>query len=109
MAQSIAPAERGLMVSVLVGRLVATWRQTMRWRIDPVRKECGLVTTLAGLNVDNHSFLDFNVFPNMDRRKRFDITLAHEWLNRGQPLPDLSAFREAVAQACSTRRSRHPE
>jgi len=99
----------GWMVSVLLGRSVATWKQAMRWRIDPVRRECGLVTLLARLDEGNRSFLDFHVFPNLDRRKRFDISLAHAWLNRGIPLPKLGAFCEVVAQACSRRRSSDPE
>lgn len=88
----------GLMVSVLIGRSVQTWKDAMRWRIDPVRPECGLVTLLARLDEVNRSFLDFHVLPNMDRRKRFDVSPGDPWLNRGQRLTDLPAFCKVVAR-----------
>jgi DNA invertase Pin-like site-specific DNA recombinase len=88
----------GLMVSVLIVRTVRVWRQTVRWRIDPVQHECGLVTLLARLDEENRSFLDFHIVPNMDRRKRFHLSLADPWLKRGQPLTDLRAFCTVAAR-----------
>jgi hypothetical protein len=64
----------------------------VRWQIDPVEQECGLVTLLARLDEANRSFLDFHIVPNMDRRKRFHISLGDPWLKRGQPLTTLTAF-----------------
>jgi DNA invertase Pin-like site-specific DNA recombinase len=95
----------GLMVSVLIGRSVRTWKDAIRWRIDPVRDECGLVTLLARLDEENSSFLDLHVLPNIDRRKRFDVSLCDPWLNHGQPLTDLCAFCEVAASVCRAVRS----
>jgi len=84
------------MVSVLIGRPVPI-RQTIRWRIDTAREECEFVTLLARLDKENRSFLDFHIFPSMDRRKRFYVSLADPWLNHGEPLNDLLAFCKVVA------------
>jgi hypothetical protein len=93
----------GLLVSVLVARSVKTWKQTVRWRVDPVPHERKFVTLLVRFNKDNQSFLDFHIFPNMDRRKRFDIRLDDPWLGRGLRLNDLSAFRATVERVRLTR------
>jgi DNA invertase Pin-like site-specific DNA recombinase len=84
----------GLTVSVLVARSVQIWKKTLRWRVDPVRYERGLVTLLARLDESNNSFLDFHVFPSVNRVKRFDLCLMDDWLNSGQRLSDLRAFCE---------------
>ena len=89
----------GVMVSVLIARCVHVWKQTMRWQVDPVRHECGLITLLARLDEANCSFLDFHILPNMDRRKRSHISLGDAWLNRGEPLNDLHSLCEVVARA----------
>jgi len=84
----------GLTVSVMVARSVRIWKKTLRWRVDPVRYERGLVTLLARLDESNNSFLDFHVFPSVNRVKRFDLCLMDDWLNSGQRLSDLRAFCE---------------
>jgi DNA invertase Pin-like site-specific DNA recombinase len=89
----------GLIVSVLIGRPVRG-KHSISWRIDTNSQECRFVTLLARLNEGNHSFQDFHVFPNMDRVGRFHISLADSWLNRGQPLNELLAFREVVDFVC---------
>jgi len=91
----------GLMVSVLIVRSVLVWRQTVRWQIDPVQHECGLVAFLARLDQENRSFLDFHIVPNIDRRKRFHLSLTDPWLKRGQPLTDLRAFCTVAARVCA--------
>jgi DNA invertase Pin-like site-specific DNA recombinase len=85
----------GLMVSVLIARPIQRKRMTS-WRIDPAQQECQFVTLLARLDKEHRSFLDFHVFPTMDRRDRFHVSLADPWLNRGEPLDDLLAFCEVV-------------
>lgn len=87
---------RGLTVSVLIGRPIQR-KRIISWRIDPARRECELVTLLARLDKENRSFLDFHVFPTMDRRARFHMSLVDPWLNRGEPLNDLLAFCSVVA------------
>jgi hypothetical protein len=88
----------GLMVSVVIARCVRVWKQTLRWQIDPVRHESGLVTLLARLGENNRSFLDFHIIPNVDRLRRFHVSLLDPWLGRGQRLFDISAFLEVVTR-----------
>jgi DNA invertase Pin-like site-specific DNA recombinase len=88
----------GLIVSVLVARSVRPWKETLRWLIDPVQHECKFITLLARMDTKNCAFLDFHVLPNIDRRKRFHISLTDSWLNRGNRLRDLSRLREVVAR-----------
>src|ERR1700685_568110 len=89
----------GSIVSVLVARSVRIWKSTVRWRVDPVQHERGLVTLLARLDESNNSFLDFHVFPSVNRVKRFDLRLKDDWLNGGQKLSDLRAFCQLVIRA----------
>jgi DNA invertase Pin-like site-specific DNA recombinase len=87
----------GSIVSVLISRSVRTWKETVRWRIDPVASECELVTLVARLDEQNRSFLDFHLFPNIDRRKRFHVTRADWWFKRGHLLGKLGEFYNVVA------------
>jgi DNA invertase Pin-like site-specific DNA recombinase len=93
----------GLTVSVLVARSVRPWK-TALWRILPVPQESEFVTLLARLDDSNRSFLDYHVFPDVDRRTRFDISVNDPWLNRGQPLSDLLTFCEVVCCVDAIRR-----
>jgi DNA invertase Pin-like site-specific DNA recombinase len=88
----------GSIVSVLVARSVRPWKETVRWRVDPVRRERKFVTLLARLDEGNRAFLDFHVFPDMDRCRRFDISLRDPWLKRGQRLSNLLEFCNVVAR-----------
>jgi len=94
----------GLMVSVLIVRCVHVWKRSVRWQIDPIRHECGLVTLLARLDEENHSFQDFHIVSNMDRRRRFHISLHDSWLKRGLPLSDVNDFCDVVARVRAARR-----
>jgi hypothetical protein len=80
----------GLTVSVLISHRGRTSRNTEKWRVDPVPRERRLVTLLARLDAQNTGFKDFHVFPNMDRRRRFELTLCDGWLRRGKQLMVLS-------------------
>jgi DNA invertase Pin-like site-specific DNA recombinase len=93
-------------VSVLVARSVRIWKSTLRWRVDPVQHERGLVTLLARLNADNTMFLDFYVLPRVDRVRRFDLRLIDGWLNRGRRLSNLREFCGVVASIDAHRASR---
>jgi hypothetical protein len=88
----------GSMISVLAARSVRTRKETVRWRIDPVRHERRFVTLLARLNENNCGFLDFHVLPNVDRQTRFDTSLSDPWLKRREPLSHLLEFRKVVAR-----------
>ncbi len=95
----------GLIVSVLVARSVRTWKETLRWLIDPVRRESKCITLLARLDSSNRSFLDLHIFPYIDRQTRFLISLRDAWLNRGKRLSELSRLCEVVARVHSARKS----
>jgi hypothetical protein len=88
-------------VAVIISRTVRVWKDTIRWQVDPVSHESGLVTLLARLDPDNKEFQDFYVFHKMDRRRRFTISLFDEWLKGGYPLKELSDFCSVVNTACS--------
>jgi len=97
-----------LIVSVLIVRSVHVWKQTVRWQIDPVWHERRFVTLLARLDETNGSFLDFHVLPNMDRSRRFYLSLADPWLDRGKPLFELSNFCEVAHKMSAAKRARLP-
>jgi len=99
----------GLIVSVLVARSMRTRTDSLRWLIGPVQDERKFITLLSRLDASNSSFLDLHVFPNIDRRKRFHISLNDSWLNRGKRLEDLSRLCEVVGRVHSTRRSKPRE
>jgi hypothetical protein len=86
----------GLVVSVLIARCVHVWKESVRWQLDPVRRESRLITLLARLDEENQSFLDFHILRDVDRRRRFHLCLGDPWLKRGQPLYDLNGFFEVV-------------
>jgi DNA invertase Pin-like site-specific DNA recombinase len=92
----------GLMVSVLIARPIQR-KRTISWRIDPARQECEFVTLLARLDKEYSAFLDFHVFPTIDRKDRFFVSLADPWLNRGEPLKNLLAFCEVVTRVRGAR------
>ena len=89
--------------SVLVARPFRSWKATIRWIVDPVRKERNFVTLLARLNVSKDAFQDFHILPNIDRRKRFSIGLRDAWLDRGECLSELSQFCEVMDRVNSAR------
>ncbi len=103
----------GVAVSVLVVRSVRTWKTALRWRVDPVRRECKLVTLLARLDESNSDFIDLHVLPGIENSKRFHLKLEDTWLNQGLRLNDLAEFCSVVervvtdrATACSENRTK---
>lgn len=97
--------DHGLLVSVLIARVVRTRQGTLRWQIVPTPRESKSITLLVRLDASNRSFLDFYILPNIDRRKRFRISLDDPWLRRGERMVDLSQFSEVVARARWARRT----
>ncbi|MFI5450272.1 MAG: recombinase family protein [Candidatus Bathyarchaeia archaeon] len=86
-----------LTVSVLIVRSELVYKTTRRWIVEPVRHERKFITLLARLDESNRAIVDFHVFPNIDRPKKFQIS--DSWLTRGKRLIDLSRFCEVVARA----------
>jgi DNA invertase Pin-like site-specific DNA recombinase len=99
----------GPIVSVIVARSFRAWKETIRWQIDPVQRECKSITLLARLDANNHAFLDFHIFPHIDRRRRFRVCFMDTWLTRGKRLGDLSQLCEVVdwARRTNARISKH--
>ena len=85
-----------LVVSVVVARSIRVWKDTVRWRIDPVEQERQYITLLARLDLENRSFLDFYVFPSVDRPKRFWTAQMDPWLLRGIRLDHLEELLAGV-------------
>lgn len=98
--------KNGLMVSVLIARSVHVWKQTVRWQIDPIWHERRFVTLVVRLDEANSSFLDFYIVPNVDRSRRFHVSLADSWMNRGQQLADLRDFCEVVENVRAAKSAR---
>jgi DNA invertase Pin-like site-specific DNA recombinase len=96
----------GSIVSVLIARSVRIWKETLRWRVDPVLHERDFVSLLARLNKHNTSFLDFHVLPAVDRSKRFHLRLMDDWLNRGRRLSNLPEFCRFVVSVYGHRERR---
>jgi hypothetical protein len=96
----------GPLVSVLVARSLRAWKETIRWQIDPIRRECKFITILTRLDANNRSFLDFHVFPRIDRRGRFRICLSNPWLEGGKRLTDLTRLCEVVEQVRLAKRGK---
>jgi Recombinase len=92
--------QNGSFVSVLVGRTIRVWKNTLRWQIDPIRHECGYITLLARLDLENRSFFDFYVLPNIDRLRRFHISETDPWLRQGVRLDDAAGLLIGVQAVC---------
>ncbi len=94
----------GLNVSVLVARSVRPWINAVRWQIDPVSHDRRYVTLLARLDEENHSFFDFHLLPDVDRRRRFRIRENDAWLDRGLLLRDVYEFLIVLRQVSAIKR-----
>lgn len=88
----------GTIVSVLVARSIKAWKDSIRWQIDPHPQERRNVTLLARLTEDNSGFLDFHVFPSIDRKGRFRLSLKDRWLRSGKRLRSLEQICEVLAK-----------
>jgi len=76
---------------------------TVCWLLDPHPDERRFITLLARLNPRGPDFYDFNILPNIDRKKRFAIKCDDEWLKRGRPLQKLSDLLDVVEQVRKSR------
>jgi len=94
---------QGLTVSVLVVAPTVARKRTIRWIVDPNRREAHLVTLLARLNKEHSAFMDFYVFTRITKQGRFRISLHDPWLNSGVRLRDLSGFCDVVTSVANAR------
>lgn len=86
----------GRHISVVISRAIRTWKDSIRWQVDPVPHERGFVTLLVRLDIHNKSMQDFHVLPTIDRGTRFTLKLKDAWLDRGERLGSLASFCEAI-------------
>jgi DNA invertase Pin-like site-specific DNA recombinase len=91
-------------VSIRVVRSQVARRRKWTWVMEPVAHECKFVTLVALLDGTNRSFLNFYIFPFIQRRGRFVVT--DDWLRTGERLSDLSQFCEAVSRSIIARSDR---
>jgi len=89
----------GRIVSVMVARAIRSWKDSVRWQVDPHLSERKFVTLLVRLNQDNSGVKDFHVFARINAKNRFRLTVGDPRLQLGIVLPTLSAFPEAVERA----------
>jgi DNA invertase Pin-like site-specific DNA recombinase len=86
----------GRIVSVLVARAIRSWKDSIRWQVDPHLSERKFVTLLVRLNQDNSGVKDFHVFARINAKNRFRLTLKDTRFQSGILLPALSALPETV-------------
>lgn len=87
------------LVSVLVARVVHTWKDNVRWALAPVADERKLITLVARLNPGNETFLDFHIFRSMqmDTARKY-ISKDDHFMRSGRRVNDLARFYEIVAK-----------
>lgn len=95
--------KNGLIVSVLIVRCIKVWTSTVRWQIDPIKRECKYVTLVARLDEQNGSIMDLHILPRMDRRGRFRISQNDPYLQRGIRLDSISDFCRVIEQVRAIR------
>lgn len=88
----------GLTLSVLISSCRTTLLGSSSWRIDPVPRESNHVTLLARLDQANLKFMDFYLFPTIDKTKQFMVTKNDWWLDHGVRLNDLCDLRAALGR-----------
>jgi DNA invertase Pin-like site-specific DNA recombinase len=84
----------GTIISVLIARSIRSWKDSIRWQVEPHPREKSNVTLLARLTEDNERFLDFHVFSKIDPKRRFRASLRDPWLRSGKKLPELDQLCE---------------
>jgi DNA invertase Pin-like site-specific DNA recombinase len=89
----------GRIVSVVVARAIRSWKDSVRWQVDPHLSERKFVTLLVRLNQDNSGVKDFHVFARINAKNRFWLTLRDTRLQLGILLRTLSSLPEAVERA----------
>jgi DNA invertase Pin-like site-specific DNA recombinase len=86
----------GRIISVLVGRVIRPWKDSLRWQVDPHLGERRFVTLLVRLNEDNSGFQDFYVFARINEKTRFRLTRKDPYLRSGVRLDKLSRLTEVI-------------
>lgn len=99
----------GLLIAVILGRYIPPRPglvRSARWRISPRPHDFNHIMLLARLKKDNTEFLDFHIFPRVDRRMKFEIQVEDSYLAQGVKLHDLSDFYSVVTNAGKLRTQR---
>jgi DNA invertase Pin-like site-specific DNA recombinase len=96
--RSILRLDNGLSVSVVLCRSLRLPKREIAWKIYPTRAERDYMTLLCRLNSRNDGFLDFHLFPFIEKRSWYLFTSDDLWFKKGKLLGDLANLcREAKA------------
>jgi hypothetical protein len=90
--RSILRLDNGLSVSVIIcrSRRLATGERA--WKLYPTPSEKNYITLVCRLNSRNDGFLDFHLFPRIDRGSFFSFTSRSSWLRQMGLRVSLEAF-----------------
>ena len=83
------------LVTVLVARSVGKGSVAI-WQIDPVLRECRLMTLLVLLNHENSAVFEMHLLPFINRHSRFNIRAGGSWMQSGRRLNTLPQFYQAA-------------
>jgi hypothetical protein len=97
--RSLLLMSTGRIVSVLVARTIRSWKDSIRWQVDPHPNERRFVTLLVRLNLENNAVHDFHVFARVDTKRRFRLTAKDARLRLGIRLRSLLSLQEAVERS----------
>jgi len=99
MWRSTLRLREGISISVIISRSMRVWKQTVRWRIEPVPRECGYPTLLARMDKENKFVMDLYLLPRLDRTKPFQIRENDDpWLDQWLRIKDLSRFCTTIRE-----------
>jgi DNA invertase Pin-like site-specific DNA recombinase len=78
--------DNGLSISVVLCRSLKLKTGQVAWKLYPTRAESDYVTLLCRLNKTNEGFLDFYLFPFIEKRSWFSFKQGDPWLKKGKRL-----------------------
>jgi DNA invertase Pin-like site-specific DNA recombinase len=85
----------GRLVTVLIAK--SKKAKVPMWQIDPLPRNCHLVTLLVFLNEENASIRGMYLFKRLDRDRRFFVKETDAWLRNGKSVPRVLDFYEVVS------------
>lgn len=78
--------DNGLSISVVLCRSLRLATGEMGWKIYPTRAESDYMTLLCRLTQKNDSYLDFYLFPFIDKHSWYSFTEGDPWFKNGKRL-----------------------
>jgi DNA invertase Pin-like site-specific DNA recombinase len=86
--------KNGRLITVLIAR--SKKAKVPIWQMDPVPRNCHMITLLVLLNENNSTIREMHLFNGIHRTKRFAFKKTDPWLKTGLRVPKLSDFYELV-------------